>query len=87
MKIEMWTDVHVYIFKYTFLMYLHIYILVFTSRWGLQHNVPVLPKSITPRRIEENFNIFDFELTIAEMKEIDTLDRGKKYCWDPVTVV
>lgn len=31
-------------------------------RWCLQHDVLPLPKSVTPARIEENINVFDFEL-------------------------
>lgn len=43
-------------------------------RWQVQRGVVVIPKSVTPSRIEENFNVFDFELTAEEMKEIDSFD-------------
>jgi len=43
-------------------------------RWQVQRGVIVIPKSVTPSRIEENFNVFDFELSADEMKEIDSFD-------------
>jgi diketogulonate reductase-like aldo/keto reductase len=42
-------------------------------RWVLQHNVVVIPKATTPQRIEENINLFDFELSDEEMKQINDL--------------
>ena len=42
-------------------------------RWVIQHGVVVIPKSTTPKRIAENMNLFDFELTDAEMKQINDL--------------
>ncbi len=42
-------------------------------RWCLQHNTLPLPKSITPKRIQENALVFDFELTPEEMHIIDSL--------------
>ncbi|MED5803849.1 aldo/keto reductase [Gordonia sp. Z-3] len=45
-------------------------------RWHLQQGRQTIPKSVTPARIAENFDIFDFELTDAEMAEIDALDTG-----------
>ena len=47
-------------------------------RWHLQHDVIVIPKSITPSRIEENFAVFDFELTSDEMNLIDGLNRDQR---------
>ncbi|KAF1298114.1 2,5-diketo-D-gluconic acid reductase [Enterococcus sp. JM4C] len=43
-------------------------------RWSLQHGFLPLPKSVTPSRIEENTQVFDFELSDAEMSVIDGLD-------------
>ena len=44
-------------------------------RWGLQREVPVIPKSTHRERIEENARIFDFTLSPEEMGELDALDR------------
>lgn len=42
-------------------------------RWIIQHDVVVIPKSTTPERIKENIQLFDFELTTSEMKQINKL--------------
>ncbi len=42
-------------------------------RWIIQHGVIPIPKSTTLKRIEENIDLFDFELTDAEVKQIDYL--------------
>ena len=42
-------------------------------RWVIQHNVVVIPKSTSQKRIEENIKLFDFELTPSEMEQINTL--------------
>lgn len=45
-------------------------------RWHLQNESIVIPKSVTPSRIKENFEVFDFELSDDEMELIYNLDRG-----------
>merc|ERR1712118_616469 len=42
-------------------------------RWSLQHGVGVIPKSVTPSRIEENFALFDFSLGPVDMALLDGL--------------
>ncbi|MBP3039495.1 aldo/keto reductase [Bacillaceae bacterium Marseille-Q3522] len=47
-------------------------------RWHLQNNTIVIPKSQTPSRIEENFQLFDFELSAAEMEAVNKLNRNRR---------
>jgi len=56
-------------------------------RWHLQLGNVVFPKSVTPERIRENIEIFDFELSDAEMAEFERLDRGERIGPDPGTFV
>jgi len=46
-------------------------------RWCLQHDVPVIPKSTHRERIEENAQLFDFELNADDMAALDSLDKLK----------
>ncbi|WP_233525676.1 aldo/keto reductase [Chitinophaga silvisoli] len=46
-------------------------------RWLIQKEVVVIPKSANMKRIRENFNVFDFELTLSDMTSIESLDRGR----------
>ncbi len=45
----------------------------------------MIPKSVTPARIEENFNVFDFRLEKSEISEITKLDKGQRLGPDPET--
>ncbi|HWA52860.1 MAG TPA: aldo/keto reductase [Solirubrobacterales bacterium] len=56
-------------------------------RWHLQLGNVVFPKSVTPQRIRENIELFDFELSDAEMAEFERLDRGERIGPDPGTFV
>ena len=50
-------------------------------RWNLQKGVVVIPGSSNPDHIQENTELFDFELTADEMRQINALDRGEKHDW------
>src|SRR5205823_2585254 len=52
-------------------------------RWHLQLGNVVIPKSVTPARIATNFDVFDFELSHAEMGAIEELDAGRRIGPDP----
>jgi len=52
-------------------------------RWALQHNVVVIPKSSRPGRILENGQVFDFEISSADMKMLDSLGEDYRTAWDP----
>ena len=54
-------------------------------RWNVQHGVVTIPKSVTPNRISENFQIFDFELSDEQMTRIDGLNQDKRIGPDPKT--
>lgn len=45
-------------------------------RWNIQRGVVVIPKSVHPDRIQQNFEVFDFSLTQEDMDKIKVLDRG-----------
>ncbi|ELY3456863.1 2,5-didehydrogluconate reductase DkgA [Cronobacter sakazakii] len=52
-------------------------------RWHLDSGLVVIPKSVTPTRIAENFNVWDFRLDKDELSEIAKLDQGKRLGPDP----
>ncbi|MER5897647.1 aldo/keto reductase [Streptomyces sp. NPDC001876] len=55
-------------------------------RWHLQLGNVVIPKSVTPARIRENIDVFDFTLSSADMEAIAGLDRGMRTGPDPDTL-
>ncbi|MFE6822241.1 aldo/keto reductase [Streptomyces sp. NPDC057690] len=52
-------------------------------RWHLQHGRSAIPKSTTPSRIAENFDVFDFSLSSDELAALDALDTGVRGGPDP----
>jgi diketogulonate reductase-like aldo/keto reductase len=52
-------------------------------RWGVQHGMVVLPKSVREERIAENAKIFDFSLDADAMGRLDGLEAGHATGWDP----
>ncbi|EKN4208945.1 2,5-didehydrogluconate reductase DkgA [Yersinia ruckeri] len=52
-------------------------------RWHLDNGLIVIPKSVTPNRIRENFEVFDFKLEKDELSDIAKLDIGHRLGPDP----
>ena len=48
-------------------------------RWGVQRGTAVVPKTAQPKRLAENLAVFDFELSAEEMREVSSLDRGRRF--------
>jgi diketogulonate reductase-like aldo/keto reductase len=55
-------------------------------RWCLQHGMAVLPKSVRRERIQENADVFDFQISDEDMKLLDNLNEDLRTCWDPTDV-
>jgi len=54
-------------------------------RWHIERGDVIFPKSVTPARIKENIDIFDFELSGEDVERISALDRGERTGPDPDT--
>lgn len=52
-------------------------------RWGLQHGVVPIPKSTHVERIQENLEVFDFELSSEDMKTLDNLNQNLYFRVNP----
>lgn len=50
-------------------------------RWNLQKGVVVIPGSSNPKHIQDNTELFNFELTDQDMRRINALDRNEKHDW------
>jgi diketogulonate reductase-like aldo/keto reductase len=55
-------------------------------RWLVEQDFVVLPKSVTPSRIQENIDIFDFSLNEEDMAALAKQDQNLRTCWSPVHV-
>ncbi|WP_422104348.1 aldo/keto reductase [Winogradskyella sp.] len=49
-----------------------------TLRWLVQRGVAAIPKSVNPKRIAENYNIYDFELSPEQMQIIESLNQNRR---------
>ena len=56
-------------------------------RWLYQQNIILIPKTWVDAHLQENINIFDFELTPEEMATIDSLDQGKFLNYNPYSIL
>ncbi|MGF2060533.1 aldo/keto reductase [Mammaliicoccus sciuri] len=52
-------------------------------RWNIDENIVVIPKSVTPSRIEENLNVFDFELSEDQLSRLNALNKDERIGPDP----
>lgn len=52
-------------------------------RWHLQNQIIPIPKSVTPTRLKENADIFDFQLSQKDMDEINELNKDQRFGADP----
>jgi diketogulonate reductase-like aldo/keto reductase len=52
-------------------------------RWGLQHGLAMIPKSANRRRIFEDADVFNFEITAEDMQLLDRFNENLRTCWDP----
>ncbi len=53
-------------------------------RWALQHGVSTIPKSANLKRIQENFDVFDFNITSNDMNLIDGFNENFRVVEDPM---
>lgn len=52
-------------------------------RWNIDEDIVVIPKSVTPSRIEENLNVFDFELNEDQLSRLNNLNKDERIGPDP----
>ena len=53
-------------------------------RWALERGQTVIPKSSRPLRIEKNAEVFDFSLNEGQMRTLNGLDQGLRFCPNPL---
>ncbi len=56
-------------------------------RWGLQHGVVSIPKSVHQERIQQNIQVFDFEIEDEDMATLNRLNEDFHAAWDPTTII
>lgn len=52
-------------------------------RWAVQQQIIAIPKSSNPKRIKENFEIFDFEIDEEDMTSMSSWNEDARFCWNP----
>lgn len=52
-------------------------------RWHLQNDIIIIPKSVREERIKENADLFDFELSLHDMNDINALNKNERFGADP----
>ena len=52
-------------------------------KWSLQKGIVTIPKSTKIERLEQNFNVWNFDLDDEEMKQISSLNCNMRVSWDP----
>ena len=52
-------------------------------RWDIQQGICPIPKSVTRSRLQENFDVFDFDLTDEDLRSMAQLDEGFRICDNP----
>ena len=52
-------------------------------KWSLQKGIVTIPKSTKIERLEQNFNVWNFDLDDEEMKQISNLNCNMRVSWDP----
>lgn len=52
-------------------------------RWDLENQVVTIPKSVTPERIRQNADVFDFSLSAGDIEKISALNQNKRFGPDP----
>lgn len=55
-------------------------------RWAVQQGIGVIPKASSAKRVEQNADIFDFEMSEEDIQVLSSLDENHHYCWDPNNV-
>jgi diketogulonate reductase-like aldo/keto reductase len=55
-------------------------------RFLVELGLVVIPKSVTPKRIQENIKIFDFKFDDDDLKQLKSSDRDLRTCWNPTLV-
>jgi methylglyoxal/glyoxal reductase len=53
-------------------------------KWALQLGIVTIPKSTNKDRMKENFDVFDFELSIDDMQTLKTFHDNTRIAWDPM---